>query len=671
MDDCFRSCYENVNCMYNEYKNDKCSIFASGDVKHSFKGEAYTIGRDKIDESCEREVVLDESRSKKSFVPALNQEGNPDVSWIGLRLRGPCDPSSRLKYWWDGSDVNFQYWNEGEPNNVYCIENSTAMQPEGKWADYPDYYSFNFICQTESIVYCSKHLYCRIFYLKYDSKLQRNGSTPCYLVHRTDWLEPGPPVISIRDYTICCGNADERNVGGSGIAVKNDYNNMVEEFGSTSLRCFFVRMLYCRGHNLWMVSAYAPTETVVLSSLTENRHPTSERRRIENKIPPTEDTVQMRRKMFAFQWEKTRFTYNSAFFAPITYDFDHETRLKMKFRRLVQEDRDNKWTSRAKWTKRCSTFLSTANGVAVVEATLPIQGHHFSTLLDRQTPSALELEHVHRQIYAVDEEPPTQSEVLISAELACSFWKMEKNEKKTAKMLRTDPNVTEDDCFRSCYQEIGCKYIQYENNSCELFTADDTSQLMFAREAYVIGRGAEIDPSCKREVVLDQPRLTSLPTSSELDRQTSSTDVTGVKLQATPAAEVDGWVYYKATNMCYKIFDDYSNFDEAEKNCNGYDGHLASIHSMEHNQFLLALDPNMDEDDADAWIGLKIEGQCELHWMDGSDLDFQNWVQRQPDCNKTSTLMMSSGQWYTENGHHGNPFVCETESTIYCPQHVT
>ncbi|KAK6739956.1 hypothetical protein RB195_008437 [Necator americanus] len=223
----------------------------------------------------------------------------------------------------------------------------------------------------------------------------------------------------------------------------------------------------------------------------------------------------------------------------------------------------------------------------------------------------------------------------ISAELACSFWKMEKNEKKTAKMLRTDPNVTEDDCFRSCYQEIGCKYIQYENKNKTKF------------------------------------RLTSLPTSSELDRQTSSTDVTGVKLQATPAAEVDGWVYYKATNMCYKIFDDYSNFDEAEKNCNGYDGHLASIHSMEHNQFLLALDPNMDEDDADAWIGLKIEGQCELHWMDGSDLDFQNWVQRQPDCNKTSTLMMSSGQWYTENGHHGNPFVCETESTIYCPQHVT
>ncbi|KAK6757718.1 hypothetical protein RB195_015496 [Necator americanus] len=36
-----------------------------------------------------------------------------------------------------------------------------------------------------------------------------------------------------------------------------------------------------------------------------------------------------------------------------------------------------------------------------------------STLLNRQTPSAPELEHVHRPTYAVNEEPPTESEVLV------------------------------------------------------------------------------------------------------------------------------------------------------------------------------------------------------------------------------------------------------------------
>ncbi|KAK6754469.1 hypothetical protein RB195_013459 [Necator americanus] len=60
------------------------------------------------------------------------------------------------------------------------------------------------------------------------------------------------PVISIENYTTYCGNADEKKVGGCVIAVKKDYNNLVEGFGSTSSRCAFVRLrdsrktLYCK-----------------------------------------------------------------------------------------------------------------------------------------------------------------------------------------------------------------------------------------------------------------------------------------------------------------------------------------------------------------------------------------------------------------------------------------
>ncbi|KAK6754255.1 hypothetical protein RB195_013321 [Necator americanus] len=102
----------------------------------------------------------------------------------------------------------------------------------------------------------------------------------------------------------------------------------------------------------------------------------------------------------------------------------------------LQQDRDNEWTSRAMefekaWEdrnprkayallkqysgkmKRCSPVLNTANGVAVGEATLPIWREHFKTLLNRLAPSAPELEHVHRPTYAVNEEPPTESEVLV------------------------------------------------------------------------------------------------------------------------------------------------------------------------------------------------------------------------------------------------------------------
>ncbi|KAK6763707.1 hypothetical protein RB195_024147 [Necator americanus] len=63
--------------------------------------------------------------------------------------------------------------------------------------------------------------------------------------------------------------------------------------------------------------------------------------------------------------------------------------------------------------KRCSPVLNTANGVAVCEATLLIWRDHFKTLLNRQAPSVPELDHVHRPTYAVNEEPPAESEVLV------------------------------------------------------------------------------------------------------------------------------------------------------------------------------------------------------------------------------------------------------------------
>ncbi|KAK6750011.1 hypothetical protein RB195_002170 [Necator americanus] len=65
-------------------------------------------------------------------------------------------------------------------------------------------------------------------------------------------------VISIENYTIYCGDADENKVGGCAIAVRNDYK---KEFGSTSSRCTFLRLRDHGRRKLWIVSAHAPTET--------------------------------------------------------------------------------------------------------------------------------------------------------------------------------------------------------------------------------------------------------------------------------------------------------------------------------------------------------------------------------------------------------------------------
>ncbi|KAK6762431.1 hypothetical protein RB195_023231 [Necator americanus] len=57
------------------------------------------------------------------------------------------------------------------------------------------------------------------------------------------------PVISIYNYAIYCGNADERKAGGCVVAVRNDYNNLVEEFELTSSRCTIAQLRDRRGHS--------------------------------------------------------------------------------------------------------------------------------------------------------------------------------------------------------------------------------------------------------------------------------------------------------------------------------------------------------------------------------------------------------------------------------------
>ncbi|KAK6764789.1 hypothetical protein RB195_024919 [Necator americanus] len=73
------------------------------------------------------------------------------------------------------------------------------------------------------------------------SRLLRHLCVPFAALQETRMTDR--PVISIENYTIYRGDADENKVGGCAIAVRNDYKNLVE------------------GRKLWIVSAHAPTET--------------------------------------------------------------------------------------------------------------------------------------------------------------------------------------------------------------------------------------------------------------------------------------------------------------------------------------------------------------------------------------------------------------------------
>ncbi|KAK6763933.1 hypothetical protein RB195_024319 [Necator americanus] len=77
------------------------------------------------------------------------------------------------------------------------------------------------------------------------------------------WKHKWCPLEQIDQRRKHSGDADESKEGGCAIAVRNDYNKLVEEFGSMSPRCTILRLRDRRGRKFWIVSAHTPTKTAV------------------------------------------------------------------------------------------------------------------------------------------------------------------------------------------------------------------------------------------------------------------------------------------------------------------------------------------------------------------------------------------------------------------------
>ncbi|KAK6761305.1 hypothetical protein RB195_022386 [Necator americanus] len=74
-------------------------------------------------------------------------------------------------------------------------------------------------------------------------------------------MPPFSSAISLCAFCCTAESTHENKVGGCTVAVRNDYKNLVEEFGSASSRCAFLRLRDRRGRKLWIGSAHGPTET--------------------------------------------------------------------------------------------------------------------------------------------------------------------------------------------------------------------------------------------------------------------------------------------------------------------------------------------------------------------------------------------------------------------------
>merc|ERR1719483_103335 len=96
-----------------------------------------------------------------------------------------------------------------------------------------------------------------------------------------------------------------------------------------------------------------------------------------------------------------------------------------------------------------------------------------------------------------------------------------------------------------------------------------------------------------------------------------------------------GWKEFNQS--CYKIAMDYHNIEECRRECKESGGHLASLHSVEENNLIISLlkDRPEREGKKSTWIAGSItERDGHFRWMYGTDWDFENWDQGEPDKKK-------------------------------------
>ncbi|UMM24387.1 hypothetical protein L5515_004649 [Caenorhabditis briggsae] len=106
---------------------------------------------------------------------------------------------------------------------------------------------------------------------------------------------------------------------------------------------------------------------------------------------------------------------------------------------------------------------------------------------------------------------------------------------------------------------------------------------------------------------------------------------------ACPPSQVrcpHGYVWFAATNYCYKTVIEQASFYGADNACQRDGARLASIHSAFENDFLASISNTGIKVDytknLNIWIGLYYSDGY-WKWIDGTPADYANWASREPN----------------------------------------
>ncbi|EPB72706.1 lectin C-type domain protein [Ancylostoma ceylanicum] len=263
-----------------------------------------------------------------------------------------------------------------------------------------------------------------------------------------------------------------------------------------------------------------------------------------------------------------------------------------------------------------------------------------------------------------------------SPTLACSFVKT--SGRYNASRKSEQPLKQEEDCFRACYEDAECMYMDYVENGVagtNLCLTDITEKLMISLLI--------TDHSAVFELNYDADSA-SQPLQAAIAKrdfaQSSSKEQPNTQPKARVMSFYDSkpkWDHFKGTRTCYKVFTSSQGikFDEAEKKCARKKGNLATIHSEKHNSFLADLVREKASGHS-AMIGLSLgkgsnATDREKKWNDGKSSNYTNWNTGEPNDHggEDCVVMDSDGKWNDVRcSQPQNGYICQTKNEEYCSQ---
>ncbi|CEF70165.1 C-type lectin domain and C-type lectin-like domain and C-type lectin fold domain-containing protein [Strongyloides ratti] len=129
----------------------------------------------------------------------------------------------------------------------------------------------------------------------------------------------------------------------------------------------------------------------------------------------------------------------------------------------------------------------------------------------------------------------------------------------------------------------------------------------------------------------------------------------------------DGWIFSPHDSKCYKVSNTLSGWNVGEYNCAFIGGHLASIHSLEQNQFLWELGRRIGKY---IWVGAAQFGNNPNYvYADGSPFNYEKWnygkrpsFRRGKRCIKIDT---STGLWEQSCCKKKSVPICVKDPKLY------